>query len=156
MKSDSTTNPTCPTCNYDLTGIIRDDNFATCPECGTTSTNLQAMYRKPPTPTIKRALIFLLVVPSLISLGTWAMLYLGNRLQGAELTFICFAFLNLFLPIYTTVLLVQEWRSRRRVQAYYFRLPVSVTVLVIFMCTAVSELFLWLGMMDWAEAIASV
>lgn len=34
MKRDSTTNPTCPKCNYDLAGIIREDGTATCPECG--------------------------------------------------------------------------------------------------------------------------
>jgi len=27
-------NPICPTCGYDLRGIIRDDDTATCPECG--------------------------------------------------------------------------------------------------------------------------
>jgi len=26
--------PTCPTCGYDLAGIIREDGTATCPECG--------------------------------------------------------------------------------------------------------------------------
>lgn len=26
--------PACPSCGYDLTGIIREDNTATCPECG--------------------------------------------------------------------------------------------------------------------------
>lgn len=25
---------TCPKCNYDLSGIIREDGTATCPECG--------------------------------------------------------------------------------------------------------------------------
>ncbi len=27
-------NPLCPTCGYDLAGIIREDGTATCPECG--------------------------------------------------------------------------------------------------------------------------
>ncbi len=29
--------PTCPTCGYDLAGIIREDGTATCPECGSVS-----------------------------------------------------------------------------------------------------------------------
>ena len=84
------------------------------------------------------------------------MLYLGDRLQGAELALICAAVLSFFLPVYTIVLIVREWRSRHRVQAKHHQLPLWVIVLIVCMCTAVSELFLWLGMLDWGEAIASV
>lgn len=101
-------------------------------------------------------MIFLLGLPSLISLGTWSMLYLGDRLQGAEFAFICAAVLSIFLPVYTIVLIVQEWRSMHRVQAKQHQLPIWLIVLLVCICTAVSELFLWLGLLDWVEAIASV
>jgi uncharacterized paraquat-inducible protein A len=31
------TNPTCPTCGYDLAGIVREDDTATCPQCASDS-----------------------------------------------------------------------------------------------------------------------
>jgi len=69
--------------------------------------------------------------------------------------FFLLLFLNIAVPIYTCVLIVQEWKSRRPIQAYYFRLPVAATILIIILCAGVSELFLWLSIMDWVVAFAS-
>ncbi|MBO6738578.1 MAG: hypothetical protein JJ916_01840 [Phycisphaerales bacterium] len=33
MKASELAHPACPTCHYDLAGIIRKDGTATCPEC---------------------------------------------------------------------------------------------------------------------------
>jgi len=149
--------PTCPNCGYDLTGLIEPDSSAACPECNTQSTFAQAIYRKPKTPTIKRALIWLFLIPTIASFFSWALLYLGTRLEGAELVFFLFIiFFNIAIPIYAIVLLVQEWKSRLRIQAYYFRLPVTAAILIIILCAGLSELILWLSIMDWVEAIANV
>ena len=34
MKAQQDLRLICPTCRYDLTGVIREDDTATCPECG--------------------------------------------------------------------------------------------------------------------------
>jgi|GEM_PF-5443545 len=67
-----------------------------------------------------------------------------------------FILLNVYLPVCTLVLLVLEWKSRRRCRAYDFRLPASAAVLLILLCASVSEFFLWMGFLEWVEAAASV
>jgi len=154
--SEYQSKPTCPACNYDLTGLIDQGASATCPECNTNSTYGQATYRKPRTPTIKIALVFLLAIPSIYSLASWAIIRSATSLAGAELAGIMFFFLNAYLPVYTIVLFVVEYNSRQRHKPYNFRLSPLAVVLLILLCTGISELLLWMSFMEWVEAVANV
>lgn len=148
--------PTCPKCKYDLTGLIERETTVDCPECSTHSNYAQATFKKPPPSTIKHALIWLLAIPSALAAFSWGMLYLGDRLQGAELAFFIFLLLNLYLPILSITLLIQDWRARRRLSPFYFRYPLGMIALFIFLSFCVSEFINWIGFLDWVDAVASV
>ncbi len=63
------TNPTCPTCGYDLAGIIREDNTVTCPECGE-AINQISKQRTTYWISFERALL----IPFLITTTCWIIL----------------------------------------------------------------------------------
>lgn len=60
-------NLTCPTCGYDLTGIIREDGISTCPECCSVSDSLRYSLPLNRWPTIYRLVIGHIVLMVLMS-----------------------------------------------------------------------------------------
>lgn len=55
--TDTAPAPICPTCGYDLAGIIREDNTTTCPECGSKSDSFRNTLPISRWPTIHKLII---------------------------------------------------------------------------------------------------
>jgi predicted RNA-binding Zn-ribbon protein involved in translation (DUF1610 family) len=156
MKQHHPTQPTCPSCGYDLSGLVEPHSSYTCPECSTETSYEKATTRKPPTQTIKLALIFVLAIPSAWGIFSWALLYLGAMLDGAELILILSPLCITSIPILSIVLLILDWKSRKRCGNHLFRIEFSAVAFVIICSAAISEMILLFSLADWAEAIASV
>ena len=148
--------PTCPNCNYDLTGLINQGSSATCPECNTHTTYLQAIAPRVITPTLKHAIIWIFAIPSGWMALFWAQLNIGNSLDGAGLPYISGLILMLYLPIFSLALLIMEWRLRRRNSAKRLKPSFLKVALIVITCFAVSMTWNWIVFMDWVEGVASV
>ena len=69
--------PTCPTCNYDLTGLIEQGSSATCPECGHVVDFETTLPRPWFIESTKKPILIATIPPSamftmIIILGEWA------------------------------------------------------------------------------------
>lgn len=148
--------PTCPTCAYDLTGLIEQGSSATCPECNTDSTYAQATTPRICTPTLKHAIIWVLAIPSGWMTLFWAQLNIGNSLDGAMTPYISGLILMLYLPTFSLALLIMEWRRRRLCGAKRLKPSFLKVVLIVIACFAVSMTWNWVVFTDWVEGVASV
>ena len=148
--------PTCPTCNYDLTGLINQGSSATCPECNTHTTYLQAIAPRVITPTLKHAIIWIFAIPSGWMTLYWAQLDIGDSLQSAGIPYFSGLILMLYLPILSLALLIMEWWFRIRMNANQLRPSFLWVALIIFTCFAVSMILNWVVFMDWVVAISNL
>lgn len=85
-----------------------------------------------------------------------AQLYIADSLAGALLPYFSGLFLFLYLPILSLVLLIMDWRLRKRHHARQLYPSFLNTALTVFACLAVAMTINWVIFMDWVEAVASV
>jgi len=150
-------NPICPSCGYDLNGIVAPGAIADCPECGRTVSYLRALEPPKSPHTIRHTLIALLAVPSALAVFFWWSLYQpGDQLSIAVPVWFLSMASAPYLLIYAAVLLVREKRFRNRTTAFHHTIPfVGIVVIVIIACSISATLW-WLNLSDWVETVANV
>ncbi len=156
MIDQTTKNPSCPTCGYDLNGISEPDKMVDCPECGCRVSYLRATEPIKPPRTILAALLLVLAAPSLWMALFWAQLNISNSLDGALIPYFSGLLLTLYLPIASAVLIIRDWRSRNRFatnRAQSGFLKVTVVVFI-FLCAAM--VWNWTVLMQWVEGTANI
>lgn len=148
--------PTCPSCDYDLSGIVCPADSVICPECSAQTTYIESITPPRWTPTLRHALRWLLAVPVIFSVLSWAWLYLGERLSGMVLFYLTSLGFALFLIVYTPLLMIMELHFRASNPSIRTRPKPLAVIAIILGCSAVSGSLLWLSIMDWVEAAANV
>lgn len=147
---------TCPKCNYDLTGIIREDGIATCPECGRKVSYLRTTEPTKQPRTFLLALVLILMLPSLWMSIFWAQINLGDSLDGALVPYFSGLLLTLYLPIASIVLILRDWSKRKRLEATRGRIGFAKTSLTVFAFLCIAMTWNWIVLMQWVEGIANV
>lgn len=147
--------PTCPSCGYDLSGLLEPGGSCTCPECSTKTTYETATTRKPPTPTVKIATIYILAIPSSWAVFSMALLFFGPRLSYSQLPFLLIPVFIAGIPILSTILLVLDRKSRKRCSAALFEHEYSGIIMFILTCTVISEALLLFGLYFWIGVISN-
>jgi hypothetical protein len=161
MREQATTiltNAVYPTYNYDLDGIIREDGTATCPECGSVTTEERASQTVSRWKAVKRALIMLLAAPLAICLYSYVINLSWEYGSDAlfEIGFIPLVLTFYYILITAIVLLILEWRTKRKNKHCRVTPSVWLCVAAIIIPAAISITAIIFVLVPWADAIASV
>lgn len=150
------TNPTCPTCGYDLAGTHQAGMIEPCPECGR-KVSYQRAIEPPKQPrTILLSFVLVLILPSLWMSIFWAQLNLGNSLDGALVPYFSGLLLTLYLPIASIVLLVLDWSKRKRHEPTRAHAAFVKTCLTVYAFLCIAMTWNWVVFMQWVEGVANV
>jgi hypothetical protein len=148
--------PTCPTCGYDLVGIIAEEESVHCPECGRTVSYQHAIEHPKHPRTNLLAFVLILMLPSLWMLIFWAQLNLGDSLDGALVPYFSGLLLTLYLPIVSIVLLALDWSKRKRLEPKRARAGFAKTCLTVFAFLCIAMTWNCIVLMQWVEGVANV
>lgn len=151
-------NPTCPTCGYDLSGIIHEDGTVTCPECDTDTTAELASRVVSRWKAVKRALIMLLAAPLAVcaySYTIYTKWEYGND-SLFEIGFVPLGLTFYYILIASLVLIILEWRARHKNKHRRITPSVWLCLAAIILPAAISIGACFLVMVPWAVAMASV
>ncbi|PCI09177.1 hypothetical protein COB72_06865 [bacterium] len=111
--------PTCPTCNYDLTGLIKQGSSATCPECGHAVHFESTLPRPWFIESTKKPILIATIPPAamftvIITLGEWAINSNRSLLLNQLPSFIFCIGLTLFwffAVALTTAIIIKRWKG---------------------------------------------
>ena len=138
MSKSRLPHPTCPTCNYDLTGIEPDKaNRLTCPECNAftsfdSATQIVSRWRN-----IQRASVWILIAPILIMCIGWVEL----QTMASPLILFVFGFISLFyLPLASFLLTMDEREFRRKTNREHASPSYRIVLGTILLMTMISLL----------------
>lgn len=144
--------PVCPSCGYDLYGILSPGASINCPECGMLSTYQQSLDANKPPATIKHAVLGVLVIPSFFGIPFCLLLWFTGKPLDI---FVLAPFIFLYLLIYSGVLIFNEHKHRKKFPAHARRSSWAAILLPIFFCLSVSS-GVWLVVMWMCVEIISV
>jgi predicted RNA-binding Zn-ribbon protein involved in translation (DUF1610 family) len=149
----------CPSCNYDLTGLIPDKKIhINCPECNKETTYALATNRASRWQTIRIAFLIQAVIPLFISICSYG---IYTQWEYDNETLFTLGFLPVvFSPpgilISFVVITITEWNDRHKLPKKHFFPNTWITGTGILLSAAIgfTATFTLIGI--WAEAIASV
>jgi hypothetical protein len=154
--SKQLSNPICPNCRYDLTGLIEEGASANCPECNIISTFESASLRLSRSKSIRRAVVLLFVVPIIVA--TWSFLFfqIWDYEEDGIFTigFIPLVSVINLVPITLIVFLVKELKIRRKIPNANIYPTIWISLAWIILPAITSILLCFYVIIKWAEAIA--
>lgn len=136
MRQHHPTQPICPCCGYDLSGLVEPHNSCTCPECNTETDYQSATTQIPQRIALHRVVLLLLLVPLILTAITWELMhYTGKRYNdlGDIIALIALLIQPCFIPGIAYLVIRRDARH-----------PRSRRYIAVLMCCLACSAFAWI------------